>query len=49
MMSQVMGLTEEQSSSAGQQRTVVFAASGMQTEVGGQQKPAGRPAWGHRL
>jgi hypothetical protein len=49
VMSQVIGLTVEQSSPAGQQRTVVFAASGMQTEVGGQQKPAGRPAWGHRL
>jgi hypothetical protein len=49
VMLQVMGMTVVQSSPAGQQRTVVFAASGMQTEVGGQQKPAGRSAWGHRL
>lgn len=43
-MSQGMVCIVEQSLPAGQQRSVVFAASGTQDEVDGQQKPEGSEA-----
>ncbi len=47
MMSQVIGLMVWQVCPVGQQRTVVFAASGMHALFDGQQKSEGRPACGH--
>lgn len=46
-MSQVMDCITLQSLPAGQQRTVVFAASGIHVDVLGQQKLEGMDACGH--